>query len=44
MGISVESNNYLRECDARIKFLSLEPLIDFVDKFDYIGIDGVYRR
>ena len=47
MGVSVEANDYvgrvdyLRKCDARIKFLSLEPLIDSVDKLDYIGIDWV---
>jgi protein gp37 len=47
MGVTVEANDYvsrvdyLRECDARIKFLSLEPLIDSVDKLDYSGIDWV---
>ena len=47
MGVSVEANDYvgrvdyLQKCDARIKFLSLEPLIDSVDKLDYSGIDWV---
>lgn len=45
MGVTVEANeyvdrvNYLRDCPAKIKFLSLEPLIDSVDKLDYTGID-----
>ena len=47
MGITVEANeyvdrvDYLRDCPAKIKFLSLEPLIDSVDKLDYTGIDWV---
>lgn len=47
MGVSIESNDYikradyLRECDAKIKFLSLEPLIDSVDKLDYSGLDWI---
>jgi len=47
MGVTVEANeyvdraDYLRECPAKIKFLSLEPLIDSVDKLDYTGIDWV---
>jgi len=47
MGITVEANeyvdrvDYLRDCPAKIKFLSLEPLIDSVDKLDYRGIDWV---
>ncbi len=47
MGVTVEANDYvdrvdyLRKCDAKIKFLSLEPLIDSVDKLDYAGIDWV---
>ena len=47
MGVTVEANDYvdrvdfLRECDAHVKFLSLEPLIDSVDKLDYTGIDWV---
>jgi len=47
MGVTVEANeyvdrvDYLRNCPAKIKFLSLEPLIDSVDKLDYSGIDWV---
>ena len=47
MGVTVEANEYvdrvdfLRNCPAKIKFLSLEPLIDSVDKLDYTGIDWV---
>jgi len=47
MGVTVEANeyvdraNYLRDCPAKIKFLSLEPLIDSVNKLDYTGIDWV---
>lgn len=47
MGVTVEANeyvdrvDYLRNCPAKIKFLSLEPLIDSVDKLDYTGIDWV---
>jgi len=47
MGVTVEANeyvdrvDYLRDCPAKIKFLSLEPLIDSVDKLDYTGIDWV---
>jgi len=47
MGTTVEANdyvhraNYLRSSPARVKFLSLEPLIDTVDKLDYAGIDWV---
>jgi protein gp37 len=47
MGVTVEANqyvdrvDYLRTCPAKIKFLSLEPLIDSVDKLDYRGIDWV---
>ena len=47
MGVTVEANeyvdrvDYLRDCPAKIKFLSLEPLIDSVDKLDYRGIDWV---
>ena len=47
MGVTVEANeyvdrvNYLRNCPANIKFLSIEPLIDSVDKLDYTGIDWV---
>jgi len=47
MGVTVEANayvervDYLRESPAKIKFLSLEPLIDSVDKIDYKGIDWV---
>ena len=47
MGVTIEANQYaeradhLRRCPARIKFLSLEPLIDSVDQIDYTGIDWV---
>jgi len=47
MGVTVEANeyayrvDYLRNCPAKTKFLSLEPLIDSVDKLDYSGIDWV---
>ena len=47
MGVSIESNDYikradsLRKCDAKTKFFSIEPLIDSVDKLDYTGIDWV---
>ncbi len=47
MGVTVEANeyvdrvDYLRNCPANIKFLSIEPLIDSVDKLDYTGIDWV---
>ncbi len=47
MGVTVEANeyvdrvDYLRSCPAKIKFLSLEPLIDSVDKLDYTGINWV---
>jgi protein gp37 len=47
MGVTVESNNYikrvdyLRDMDAKIKFLSIEPLIAPVDKLDYANIDWV---
>lgn len=47
MGVTVEANeyvdrvDYLRDCPAKTKFLSLEPLIDSVDKLDYSGIDWV---
>jgi protein gp37 len=47
MGVSIESNDYikradyLRGCDAKTKFLSIEPLIGSVDKLDYTGLDWV---
>lgn len=47
MGVTVEANeyvsrvDYLRSSPAKVKFLSLEPLIDSVDKLDYTGIDWV---
>jgi len=47
MGVTVEANDYvkrvdyLRNIDAKIKFLSIEPLIDSVDKIDYSNIDWV---
>jgi protein gp37 len=47
MGVSVESNDnvkrvdYLRNIDAKVKFLSVEPLIAPVDKMNYTNIDWV---
>ncbi len=47
MGVTVEANDYvdrvdyLRDIDAKIKFLSVEPLIDSVDRLNYDGIDWV---
>ena len=47
MGVTVESNdyvnrvNYLKNLDIKVKFLSIEPLIDSVDKLNYNGIDWV---
>jgi len=47
MGVTVESNDYvdrvdyLRDIDAKVKFLSIEPLIAPVDKLDYTNIDWV---
>ncbi len=47
MGVTVEANDYidrvdyLRDLDIKVKFLSIEPLIDSVDKLDYRGIDWV---
>lgn len=47
MGVTVEANDYidrvdyLRNIEAKIKFLSVEPLIDSVDKIDYKNIDWV---
>lgn len=47
MGVTVEANDYverveyLRNLDIKVKFLSVEPLIDSVDKMDYTGIDWV---
>lgn len=47
MGVTVEANeyvdrvDYLRNCPAKIKFLSLEPLLDYVDKLDYTDVDWV---
>ncbi len=47
MGVSVESSKYafriehLRQTDARIKFLSLEPLLSPLGKLDLSGIDWV---
>ena len=47
MGVTVESNDYvdrvdyLRNLDIKVKFLSVEPLIDSVDKMKYTGIDWV---
>jgi len=47
MGATIEADeyvhraDYLRECPAQIKFLSLEPLLGPVDHLDYRGIDWV---
>ena len=48
MGVTVESNDYVQRvdvlrqnCSAKVKFLSVEPLIDSVDRIDYTGIDWV---
>ncbi|MCI0537852.1 MAG: phage Gp37/Gp68 family protein [Verrucomicrobiales bacterium] len=47
MGVSVESRKYLgrvdklRKTGAHIKFLSLEPLLEDLGKFDLTGIDWV---
>ena len=47
MGVSVENQKYafriedLRQTDARIKFLSLEPLLGPLGKLDLSGIDWV---
>jgi protein gp37 len=47
MGVTAESNDvvdrvdYLRNIDAKVKFLSIEPLISPVDKLDYTNIDWV---
>jgi len=47
MGVSIESDeyikraDYLRGCDAKIKFLSLEPLIGSVSRLDYSGLDWI---
>ena len=47
MGVSIENNDYvtraddLRETPARIKFLSLEPLLGPLSKLDLKGIDWV---
>jgi protein gp37 len=47
MGVSVENHKYafriedLRQTDARIRFLSLEPLLGPLGKFDLSGIDWV---
>jgi len=47
MGVSVESEGYttridhLRKTGARIKFLSLEPLLGPLDRLDLTGIDWV---
>jgi protein gp37 len=47
MGVTVEHSNYLsrindlRRTPAHIKFLSLEPLIGQLGKFDLSGIDWV---
>jgi protein gp37 len=47
MGVSVESRDYLTRVDrlrqtrARIKFLSVEPLLEDLGKFDLTGIDWV---
>jgi len=47
MGVTIEANeyayraDYLRNSPAKIKFLSIEPLIDWVNNIDYSGIDWV---
>jgi len=47
MGVSVENEEYayridqLRQTGARVKFLSIEPLIGAIDKLDLTGIDWV---
>jgi protein gp37 len=47
MGVSVESRDYLTRVDrlrqtrARIKFLSVEPLLEDLGEFDLTGIDWV---
>lgn len=47
MGVTIESNDYvnradyLRKCDAKVKFISIEPLIGSVDKLDYSGLDWI---
>lgn len=47
MGVTIEANeyidraDYLRKCDAKVKFLSIEPLISSVDKLDYNGLDWI---
>lgn len=47
MGVSVESNDYLKRIDylkrtsAKIKFLSLEPLLGPLPRLDLAGIDWV---
>ena len=47
MGVTVEANDYvkrvdyLRNIDAKVKFLSVEPLIASVDNIDYTSIDWV---
>ncbi len=45
LGVTIESNkyvkrvNYIKETDAKIKFISFEPLIDSVGDIDLNGID-----
>ena len=47
MGVSVESSDYveriddLRQCQAAVRFLSLEPLLGALPKLDLRGIDWV---
>lgn len=47
MGVTIENKSYynriylLRKCDAKIKFLSLEPLLESVVDIDLKGIDWV---
>lgn len=47
MGVTIEANeyvsraDYLRKCDAKVKFISIEPLIDSLDKLDYSGLDWI---
>jgi len=47
MGVTIESNKYLyradllRQCDAKMKFVSAEPLIDEINDINLSGIDWI---
>lgn len=47
MGVTVESDKYrfeidlLKKCDAKARFLSLEPLISAIPNMDLLAIDWV---